>query len=248
MRIRQGSPAKAPSRFLRVKCRPGRPAYLTSRYPVLPFSPMSEPDYFDWDSIFSAKRWHLPHLCQENVVYFVTFRLADSIPQTKLQFWRYQYEQWLAANPRPHSPQQVEQAKALTIRKAERFLDRGFGQCVLREACCQDSVESVLRNRDGTDYALGDFVIMPNHVHVLFRPVGRCKLGTLVGPWRSISAKEINRHLARQGTLWQPEPFDHIVRSAETLARFRRYIESNPRGLPPDSARYGCGSLFEGPP
>ena len=209
---------------------------------------MPDLDYFDWESVFSTKRWHLPHLCQENVVYFITFRLRDSIPQAKIKFWQYQYEQWLAANPPPHSPQQLEQVKELTIRKAERFLDRGFGKCVLRYPLCQDSVESVLRNRDGIDYALGDFVVMPNHVHVLFRPVGRRELGTLVGPWRSISAKGINRLLTRQGDLWQPEPFDHIVRTPESLTRFRQYIRNNPRSLPPDFAHYGHGSLFDSAP
>ena len=206
---------------------------------------MLDLNYFDWESVFSNKRWHLPHLCQENVVYFITFRLRDSIPQAKIEFWHDQYERWLAANPPPHSPEQVEQAKELTIRKAERFLDRGFGKCVLRNSRCQDSVEHVLRNRDGIDYAQGDFVIMPNHVHVLFRPVGRPDLGTLIGPWRSISAKDINRRLSRQGALWQPEPFDHIVRSPDTLAKVRRYIRNNPKNLPPASARYGYGTLFD---
>lgn len=49
-------------------------------------------------------------------------------------------------------------------------LDRGHGECLLRDSANRVIVETALRFFDGKRYALGDFVIMPNHVHVLVVP------------------------------------------------------------------------------
>ncbi|MGF1451770.1 MAG: DNA methyltransferase, partial [Opitutales bacterium] len=49
---------------------------------------------------------NLPHWRQEGVSYFVTFRQADSIPQTKLKKWAAEKESWSAINPGPHTPEQ----------------------------------------------------------------------------------------------------------------------------------------------
>ena len=200
--------------------------------------------YFDWNALFASHRRNLPHLCQKGVIYFVTFRLEDSIPQARLQYWRWQYEKWLEQHPQPHSEADLEQIRNMGLLRVERFLDRGHGGCPLKAAAAQDAVERVMRTRDGVDYALGDYAIMPNHVHILFRPLAKVELGELLGPWRSITAKEINRMLGRRGPLWQEEQFDHIVRGPESLAKFRRYIWNNPLKCRPGTARYGCGSLF----
>jgi REP element-mobilizing transposase RayT len=200
--------------------------------------------YFDWEALFSVKRRNLPHFCQEGAVYFVTFRLGDSIPQHRLQFWQWQLEKWREMHSPLYDEAELEQIKELGIRRMERFLDRGHGSCVLRNAKAQDAVEGVLRGRDRVTYRLGDYVVMPNHVHAMIRPMRRVELSDLVGPWRSISAKEINRELGRTGELWQDEPFDHIVRGPASLARFRRYIQNNPAKCPEGYARYGCGALF----
>lgn len=210
---------------------------------------MTQPiHYFDWDALFSRRHRNLPHLCQEGVVYFVTFRLRDSIPQSRLQYWRWQSEQWLQQHPPPHSEADLEQIRNLCLRRVERFLDRGHGSCLLKAAEARDSLESPMRERDGVDYALGDYVIMPNHVHILFRPLATVELGELLGPWRSISAKEISRLTGHQGALWQEEQFDHIVRGPESLTKFRRYIQNNPLKCRPGTTTSGCGSLFSSPP
>lgn len=203
--------------------------------------------YFDWEALFSRRRRNLPHFCQAGAAYFITFRLGDSIPQTRLDFWRWQYERWLQSHPPPHAEAELQQIKELGIRRVERFLDRGHGACLLREPPAQDALETPMRNRDRVDYELGDYVIMPNHVHVLFRPLRRVELGDLLGPWRSLSAKQINEMNGRRGTLWQDECFDHIVRNPDFLLRFRRYIHNNPAKCRRGTARYGCGSMFSSP-
>jgi REP element-mobilizing transposase RayT len=93
---------------------------------------------------------------------------------------------------------------------------------VLRETMLQ---------RDGSGYALDAFVVMPNHVHALVSPHDGVDLNQITKAWKRVSAHLVNRLLDRKGTLWQEESWDHIVRDAGHLDRFRRYIEANPARL-----------------
>lgn len=69
---------------------------------------------------------------------------------------------------------------------------------------------------------------MPNHIHALLEPVPGVMLGDILQRWKGGSAREINLALGRSGSLWQVEPFDHIVRSEAQLQHFRRYVAMNP--------------------
>ena len=73
---------------------------------------------------------------------------------------------------------------------------------------------------------------MPNHVHMLVTPLGEYTLSEAVQEWKSVSSHRINKSLGRKGEFWQKEYFDHIVRSAEQLEKFRNYIQRNQLSLP----------------
>jgi REP element-mobilizing transposase RayT len=88
-------------------------------------------------------------------------------------------------------------------------------------------VESTLRYFDGARYELRDHVVMPNHVHVIVTPFGEHLLSSIIHSWKSFTAHKINEILHRHGAFWQKESFDHIVRSSESLGKFREYIEAN---------------------
>ncbi len=81
---------------------------------------------------------------------------------------------------------------------------------------------------DGQHYQLDEWAIMPNHVHVLMAPKEGFTPEEILHAWKSFTAHAINRHLSRQGQLWQRESFDHLVRSPAYLERFRQYIRNNP--------------------
>ena len=187
---------------------------------------------------------NLPHLAQNNVIYFLTFRLHDSIPQFKLQQWTVQLRQWRNENPLPHTPEQVEALANLGYRRIERSLDRSDGACLLRDPSAQQIVANCLEYRDGQDYFLGDYIVMPNHVHLLLQVAAPHDLKDIEKTWYGVTTHRINKALHRQGTLWQSEPFDHIVRDEQSLRRIRRYIQDNGRHLPPTSWHYGAGTLF----
>jgi hypothetical protein len=54
--------------------------------------------------------------------------------------------------------------------EVDKHLDRGYRACPLRESGNALIVADVLRHFDGDRYELSGFVVMPNHVHVLFAP------------------------------------------------------------------------------
>ena len=197
---------------------------------------------FDWDQARLVSRRNLPHLEQDGAIAFVTFRLADSLPWQKVRQWKNEREQWLAANPPPHTSQQQAILRQLLPKRLHDFLDAGHGQGVLAKAEAQDILESVLRFGDGAGYRLGEFVIMPNHVHVLVQPTAQT-LHKIVAAWKSISSRRINKVLGRRGQLWQEESFDHLLRDGHKLKMARRYIDGNPSRLAAGSYRLGCGSL-----
>ena len=121
------------------------------------------------------------------------------------------------------------------IEPFEQWLDRGIGSCLLRDRENRQIVESALLFFDGDRYQLGTFVLMPNHVHVLFRPLGKHALSGIVQSWKRHTARQINQRENRTGTaLWQPEYFDRLIRSQEHFAYVESYIRKNPKQLASD--------------
>lgn len=193
------------------------------------------PSAFDRDAAFMAYRRRLPHLRQKETVYFVTFRLAGSVPLERLKQWRAQRE----ALP------ETEDVAHYVQRQIERWLDQGSGISHLEHKPAAEIVERTLRHFDGDRYLLDEFVVMPNHVHALVYPTNGNELGEVVRSWKRHSAREINQLLGRAGQFWQVEPFDHIVRDRAALERFRRYIRDNPAKLPGRTAILGKGRFQE---
>ncbi len=107
-------------------------------------------------------------------------------------------------------------------------MDKERGACVFKQHALQEVVENALRHFDGTRYILDDYVIMPNHVHVLFKPGIDWSHSKTLHSWKSFTSVEINKALNQTGTFWMDENFDHLVRSEEQLLHYRRYIKNNP--------------------
>ncbi|MEY4482590.1 MAG: hypothetical protein RL693_42 [Verrucomicrobiota bacterium] len=113
-------------------------------------------------------------------------------------------------------------------RQLENELDAGHGKCVLRQANIAAIVSDTLTYFDGQRYALGDCVIMPNHVHLVAGGLARQAMLTQVESWKKWSAIKINEALRRKGRFWQDESFDHLIRGEESFQKLRRYIAENP--------------------
>ncbi len=72
---------------------------------------------------------NLPHWRQQGATYFVTFRLADSIPSECSELLRRLRKEWLAKNPPPQSKQALDHLLRVLIERVEYWLDQGMGSC-----------------------------------------------------------------------------------------------------------------------
>jgi REP element-mobilizing transposase RayT len=196
--------------------------------------------YFDPHQPLADLTGNLPHWRQEGVTYFVTFRLADSVPQTRLDLWRREQAEWLARHPEPHDEPTRHLYYERFVARFQKWLDGGYGECVLARPDIREIVAQALSYFEGSRYLLREWVIMPNHVHAVVSPTIDHGLSDILHSWKSYSANVINRLLGRTGPLWHKESFDHIVRGPDSLERIERYVHDNPRDLPTDAYTLHC--------
>ncbi len=173
-------------------------------------------------------RRNLPHWEQPDATYFVTFRLADAVPQGILRRWKEEIEAWRKFHPEPWDASTKYEYQKRFQDDREQWLDQGHGKCVLEKADAAAIVVSALRHFDRDRYLLDAFVVMPNHVHVLVQLAKGQALADILHSWKSFSAKAINELLGRKGQLWQDESYDRIVRDWNELVGYRDYILHNP--------------------
>jgi len=181
-------------------------------------------------------RGYLPHVKREGAAYFVTFRLADSLPKVVLM--KFQQERALALQKllQADGPSETGSKTQLLAeielayrRNVERFLDKGVGECLLARTEIASLVAGVLRHFHEQRYLLGAWVVMPNHVHAVVWPMPNNLLSDIVKNWKGYSAREANKILGRTNTpFWQREPFDHWIRNDVERDRICRYIINNP--------------------
>jgi putative transposase len=162
------------------------------------------------------------------------------VPQDLARSWHRERDDWLQR--RGIDPKKPDWRKAIRTstrleqeyedeftRRFLEWLDGGLGECALCDPQAASIVANTLSHFDGVRYYLGDFVVMPNHVHLLVCLIGQTEIQSLCESWKRFSGREINKSRGRTGRFWQEESFDHLVRGPDELAAFRRYIAENPR-------------------
>jgi putative transposase len=170
----------------------------------------------------------LPHWQQQDAVYFITFRLADAVPEHLRNQWRSERTTWLRLHPEPWNAQTETEYHKRFSGAIERWLDASFGSCILRRRDCANVVADALHHFDGERLVLISSVIMPNHVHAVFVQCRQYPLEQLIRSWKTFSARNINSLLQRSGNLWQRDYSDRLVRDEKHLANCVRYIRCNP--------------------
>jgi putative transposase len=108
--------------------------------------------------------------------------------------------------------------------------------------CCADrrpvllsapSVETLTRSWQASaevnGWTVGRYVIMPDHVHFFARaqPAGK-SLSGFMRDWKRWTANRIIKIDQLKPPLWQPEFFDHVLRSAESYSAKWDYVRHNP--------------------
>lgn len=110
----------------------------------------------------------------------------------------------------------------------ETKLDECLGACVLKRPDLARIMADSLLYFDGERYRMGDFIVMPNHVHLLAAFATAESMEKKFDSWLHYTAFRINPRIGSHDHFWQQEPFDHLVRSPEQYEYLREYIASNP--------------------
>jgi len=183
--------------------------------------------FYDPDEKIVLSHGHLPHWHQFEKIQFVTFHLADSIPQTQLSKLKIKIKQWQERHPKPWKKDEEEEYYSIFGKKIDEYLDAGYGNCYLKIPEVRTIVKEALFYFHGQRYQLLAFVIMSNHVHVLLVPFEEYLLGDILHSWKSFTAHKINRILGKNGSVWHKESFDRIIRNENHLQKVLAYIRQN---------------------
>ena len=110
-----------------------------------------------------------------------------------------------------------------------------------RQALAVEPVHAIFREvwanaQNLYGWYVGRYVIMPDHVHFFCAsavagvsdPGYSASLSLFVGKWKEWTAKYAHRRLKTPPTLWQPEFFDHVLRSCENYEEKWEYVRQNP--------------------
>ncbi len=204
----------------------------------------------DRDADIDVSYRNLPHWFQVGAAVFITFRTADSLPREALLRMIRELEDWLTVKSLPRvlacslldaklsnhhllmESLDVTDRRDL-LKRADRLfhgaLDECWGACLMRRSELASIVAEAILHHNGSKYDLDCFVIMPNHVHAIaqFREDGGRKI---VGQsWMRFSARQIHQRIGASGAFWQPEEFDHVIRSPEQFVYLQKYIADNPK-------------------
>jgi REP element-mobilizing transposase RayT len=123
----------------------------------------------------------------------------------------------------------VEEIHRELRRKIERYLDQGHGECLFRRPEITSLATEALHHYQGKQYELDEWVVMPNHVHIILWPKPNFTLSEILKGRKRHIARQANLILRRTGeTFWQRESYDHWIRNDEEKSRIRSYIRMNP--------------------
>jgi putative transposase len=174
----------------------------------------------------------LPHWDVVGEPLFVTFRLHDSLPVSRV-----------------FTPDRLSTSGKAFL-AMDRILDRAIrGPRFLQRPEIAETVVAALREGDSQfhRYQLHAFAVMPNHVHLLVTP--NVVASRWLGPLKGFTSHRANELLGAHGkAFWQDESYDRLVRSGVEFERIRAYIEQNPvtAGLVAAAERFRWSSASQG--
>lgn len=179
----------------------------------------------------TRKRGRLPHWQRTNGTYFVTWRLADSLPkeaQEKIRQERIGILEVAEQQGRDLNDDEKLRLERLHTERIEEWLNAGHGACHFNDDRCAKVVQDALRHFDGERYDLHAWCVMPNHVHAVFQAKGDHSLHEILHSWKSFTANQCNKLLGRTGAFWMDESFDRLVRNDAEHAKYVDYTLNNP--------------------
>ncbi len=87
---------------------------------------------------------------------------------------------------------------------------------------------TLFRYRDAGEFLLHEFVIMPNHIHLLLSVDDDHAIGRALQLIKGGFSHALGQAGLKLKAVWQPSYYEHRVRDVEEYDRMRAYIHNNP--------------------
>ena len=89
-------------------------------------------------------------------------------------------------------------------------------------------LETLFHYRKEGKFQVHEFVLMPNHVHMLLTPMPGNTIERAMQLIKGGFSHRAGKELGMNREIWQRGYVDHRIRDAQDYARHREYIRSNP--------------------
>ncbi len=206
------------------------------------FQPQSVPVASSRSNINKKHHTYLPHWTREVGIYAVTFRLDDSLPVTSINEYLKDKEiiQSKIDLLIKDKGGKNEEAQLKNLRKEqadlynktiESKLHQGHGKCLFYAEPLAKIVSDAIHFFDDDRFELLAWCVMPNHVHLVLKPINGHLLKEILHSIKSFTAKEINKATGKTGVVWKKEYYDHLIRDGEDLINQISYTLNNPSSL-----------------
>ncbi len=181
-------------------------------------------------------RRKLPHLQLTDQIISLTWRLAFTLPRELLLLAEELREGLRSSRYGTQNfSSDLLNGYAQKLQQYDEYLGR---YSLLGLTLCTPEIGNMISGAfhcySGKLYELHCFCVMPNHVHVLLKPLPDAAgqfthLSRIVQLLKSYTARQINQLLAREGQVWQSEYFDRFIRNSKDYYNTVQYILDNPR-------------------
>ncbi len=194
---------------------------------------------------------NLPHYQPEGYTYFITTRLTGSIPKNIYDKIKIKYEKELEKLEADKN-EKFRREKCFELQRNnflsyENILDScKYGHNWLHDRRIANIVKDAIHLKDKKLYNLISYTIMPNHIHVVLRPIverasarllkkrpttqrntpdlrdedvvqQKYPLAEIMRLLKGRTAFQANKILKRKGNFWQHESYDHVVRDEKGI-------------------------------
>ena len=171
----------------------------------------------------------LPHWQPPEETFFLTYRLAGSIPQAIIEQLRHDYLK-AKLDPDNQTLDKREEVRRNHFLAFENELDNNLNEpyWLKDDRIATITMESLFFN-DSKLYTLLASCIMSNHVHIMIRLLPAAPpLSVVMQNHKKFTAVQSNRVLQRSGPFWAEESFDTIIKDNSHFYNTVFYIIQNP--------------------
>jgi len=180
---------------------------------------------------------NLPHYQPGNGIFAITFRLAFSLPKgiiDTLKEEKEDFERNILKLKGKKLQDYKNEFERMYFETFDTFLDKySKSPMWLASDIIAEKVTESLHFLDKRMYELFAYCIMPNHIHLMIKPLIKSNnmhysLANIMYSLKRFTANECNKLFERKGQVWHHESYDHLIRNEKDYECQLHYLLNNP--------------------